>query len=116
VITYKNRIISTGYVGSLLGEPHCLDEGCLIDPKTGGCIRTNHAEVNALHFIADGILRDMDEMSLYTTLSPCYNCARDIHIFGIPKVIYLVEYRKTEGIELLRSNGVYIEKYSGRIA
>ncbi|WP_233149497.1 deaminase, partial [Staphylococcus aureus] len=45
-IVKDNRIIAGGYNGSVAGEVHCIDEGCLIED--GHCIRTIHAEMNAL--------------------------------------------------------------------
>ena len=44
-IVKDNRIIVGGYNGSVVGEVHCIDEGCLIED--GHCIRTIHAEMNA---------------------------------------------------------------------
>jgi deoxycytidylate deaminase len=35
------NIIAGGYNGSVAGEVHCIDEGCLIED--GHCIRTIHA-------------------------------------------------------------------------
>ncbi len=42
-IVKDNRIIAGGYNGSVAGEVHCIDEGCLIED--GHCIRTIHAEI-----------------------------------------------------------------------
>jgi dCMP deaminase len=45
-IVRDKRIIAGGYNGSISGGVHCIDEGCyLID---GHCVRTIHAEMNAL--------------------------------------------------------------------
>lgn len=46
VITKNNEIIATGYNGAVKGEDHCIDHGCLI--QDGHCIRTIHAEMNAI--------------------------------------------------------------------
>lgn len=50
VIARHGRIIVTGYNGSPPGEPHCLDAGCQMED--GHCIRTIHAEANAIAFAA----------------------------------------------------------------
>lgn len=46
VVSDDNRILSTGYNGSLPGELHCIDVGCLM--VNGHCERTVHAETNAV--------------------------------------------------------------------
>src|SRR6266567_9169187 len=51
VLVKDRHILSTGYVGSIPGEPHCTDVGCLIETLADGderCIRTIHAEQNAI--------------------------------------------------------------------
>jgi len=100
VIARETRVISTGYVGAPAGMPHCLDVGCLIDPHTGGCIRTLHAEANAIAFAArKGIATEGS--TLYTTLSPCLACAKLIVPAGIACVKYSSEYRDKSGVEYL---------------
>jgi dCMP deaminase len=106
IIVKNNRIISTGYVGSPPGEDHCLDHGCLIG-EHGGCVRTIHAEVNAINFARlNGV--NLKGAELYCTLSPCENCAEEIVKAGITVVHFNHVYRKTEGIELLSKGGVGI--------
>lgn len=50
VIARDGRIIVTGYNGSPPGLNHCLDVGC--DMVENHCIRTTHAEANAIAFAA----------------------------------------------------------------
>jgi dCMP deaminase len=50
VITKDGRILSLGYNGSPPGQPHCIDVGC--EMEYGHCIRTIHAEANAIAFAA----------------------------------------------------------------
>lgn len=106
VIVKDNRIISTGYVGSPAGMPHCTDVGCEFGPD-GGCIRTAHAEANAVAFAAkNGI--SVDGATLYCTLSSCYTCAKLIINAGIKHVVYLHDYRDTKGVNLLQAAGVEV--------
>lgn len=111
VISPEGRIISTGYTGSPRGLPHCIDEGCIIGPD-GGCIRTIHAEQGAISYAARYGTK-LDNSTLYTTLSPCLNCAKSIISAGIIKVVYLVKYRDENGIKLLKGAGIIVEE--GRI-
>lgn len=109
VIAKDGRIISTGYVGSPSGLPHCTDVGCLPGPD-GGCTRTIHAEVNAISFAARyGIATD--EATLYCTHSPCANCSRSIINAGIVRVVYENDYRLSDGKDLLKLAGVEVVKH-----
>jgi len=116
IITMQDRIISTGYVGSKPGESHCLDEGCIIDPKTGGCIRTIHAERNAIDFAKENIKNSILECKLYVTISPCLDFAEYIVDTHIDHVIYLIKYRDTGPLDYLKECGVKVSQYKGRTA
>ena len=104
VIAREGRIISTGYNGAPAGLPHCLDVGCQEGPD-GACLRTVHAELNAIVMAAKfGI--SVEGATLYCTSSPCPVCAKAIINAGIEKVLYRNEYRLPEGLGLLRTAGV----------
>lgn len=104
VLAKGGRTISTGYNGAPSGLPHCNDSNCKNRPQ---CKRTVHAEMNAILFAARyGISTEGAE--LYTTHSPCIDCAKAIINAGIRAVYYLNEYRSQEGIELLKSAGVKV--------
>lgn len=95
VLVRGNQILSTGYAGSIRGQPHCFEIGCLIDEKTGGCVRTVHAETNAILQAAQhGVA--LSGATLYSTLSPCLACFKAAANGGIARVIYSVEYRTIE--------------------
>lgn len=101
IIARDFRIISTGYNGSPSGMPHCpLDE----EP---GCDRTVHAEANAIVYAArQGIATE--GATLYTTLSPCVECAKLIVNAGIQQVYYAEAYRIPDGIQYLMDAGVNV--------
>lgn len=106
VVTKDNRIVSTGYVGSPTGMPHCIDVGCEIGP-TGGCERTVHAEANAIAFAAKhGI--SMDGATMYCTHAPCYTCAKLVINSGVKEFIFHHWYREDRGLILLIRAGVEV--------
>ncbi|MFA5543531.1 MAG: dCMP deaminase family protein [Bacilli bacterium] len=109
VIVKEGRIVSTGYVGSPSGLPHCIDDGCIIG-EDGGCVRTVHAEAGAIAFAAKAGI-SLQESIMYVTLSPCLSCSKLIINAGIRRVIFLEQYRKTDGIELLNMAGIEVNRY-----
>lgn len=104
IVNDDNRIVSTGYNGSVSGNPHCDDIGHKM--REGHCIRTIHAEMNALLYCArEGI--SVKNCTAYVTHFPCLNCTKALIQAGIKKIIYREGYRMDEfAIELLRGNNV----------
>ena len=101
VIAKHGRVLVSGFTGVPAGLPHCIDVGCDIDPETGGCIRTSHAEANAITWAArNGIM--IYGAELFTTLAPCISCAKLIITSGISKVYYGEPYRDDRGIAILK--------------
>ena len=107
VIVRDGRVVSTGYVGSPAGTPHCLDEGCITD-STGSCIRTVHAEANAIAFAAKVGIK-LEGSTLYCTHRPCLSCAKLIVNAGIKEVKYLSRYGSEAGEQLLAAAGVHVK-------
>jgi len=69
----------------------------------------HHAERNLLGF-ANKYGIATNNCTVYVTLSPCLECAKQMEIAGIVRVVYLKEYRDTAGIEYLRSRGISCEQ------
>ncbi|AVK64771.1 ComE operon protein 2 [Lactobacillus sp. CBA3606] len=88
-IVRDKRIIAGGYNGSVSGDVHCIDEGCyLVD---GHCMRTIHAEMNAILQCAKfGAATDGAE--IYVTDFPCLQCTKMLLQAGIKKIHYLRNY------------------------
>ena len=85
VIVRNRTILSTGYNGSPRGLAHCDDVGHEI--VDGHCVRTVHAEANAIAQAAkNGV--SIDNSVLYTTASPCYDCFKLLVNAGIARVVY----------------------------
>jgi len=106
LLVKQNHILSTGYVGSPAGVPHCDDVGHeFIDSYEENeegeielrqhCVRTVHAEQNAISQAAKfGI--SVDGATLYSTMFPCYVCAKMLVNVGIRKVIAEYDYQSSE--------------------
>jgi dCMP deaminase len=113
IIAIDGRPVSVGYAGAPSGLPHCVNHGCIAGPD-GGCIRTQHAEANAIAFAArKGI--STEKATIYTTVSPCLACAKLIINAGITEVRFLELYRKMEGLELLDQLGISCEQLRFRM-
>ena len=105
-ILVKDRmIISDGYNGTPSGfENVCEDENGVTKPYV------LHAEANAITKVAKSSNSSLGA-TLYVTASPCMECAKLIIQAGISRVVYLEEYRITDGVDLLRRAGVQVEKF-----
>jgi dCMP deaminase len=94
VIVRDKTILSTGYNGSLRGAAHCDESGH--DMENGHCVRTVHAEANAVAQAAkNGVALDNSE--IYVTASPCLACFKLVANCGI-KVVYYKEFYRDERI------------------
>jgi dCMP deaminase len=94
VIVRDKTILSTGYNGSLRGAPHCDEVGH--DMENGHCVRTVHAEANAVaQSSRNGVMIDNSE--IYITASPCLTCFKLIANSGI-RVVYYKEFYRDERI------------------
>lgn len=109
-IVRDKRIIAGGYNGSVSGDVHCIDEGCYI--VNGHCLRTIHAEMNAILQCAKlGVQTDGAE--IYVTHFPCLQCMKMLLQAGIKKVYYLEDYRNDPyAIHLLEEMAIPYEKVS----
>lgn len=120
IIVKDNRLISAGYVGAPAGDKHCDDIGHLMEYRTmvnlaiqrntqeysTHCIRTVHAELNAILQAARfGIA--VEGATMYCTMMPCYECAKAIVNAGIKKVIAVHPYQNQQrSIFLFRRTGL----------
>ena len=109
VIVRDKTILSTGYNGSIKGLQHCDEIGHeMVD---GHCVRTTHAEANAIVQAAkNGV--SINNAEMYVTASPCYNCFKLIANSGINTIYYdefyrddiIIQYAVEAGIELKALN------------
>lgn len=103
-IVREKRIIAGGYNGSVSGSVHCMDEGCYV--IDGHCVRTVHAEANALLQCAKfGV--PTENAHIYVTHYPCLQCCKQLIQSGIKKVFYAQDYHNHDyAVELFNEAGV----------
>ncbi len=96
VIVRDREILATGYNGSIGGTPHCDDVGHLM--VEGHCVRTVHAEINAIAQAAKhGV--SIQDAAIYVTARPCWNCFKVLANSGIKDIYYYESYRDDSNIE-----------------
>lgn len=86
VITRENRILSTGYLGSASGLPHCFEVGHDKAGEENYCRRTIHAEHNAITQALNFNI-PLEGATMYCELEPCSSCAKMAGSLGIKKII-----------------------------
>jgi dCMP deaminase len=107
VIVRDKNILATGYNGSIRGLGHCDEEGHMLED--GHCVRTIHAEANAVIQAAKNGVR-IEGASIYVTASPCWGCFKMIANAGLNRIVYgefyrdqrIFEFAQKLGIELLK--------------
>lgn len=105
-IVRDRRIIAGGYNGSITGDEHCIDQGCYVIDNH--CVRTIHAEMNALLQCAK-YGTSTNGADLYVTHFPCLPCTKSIIQAGIKRIYYAKDYKNNPyAIDLLQKAGVEI--------
>jgi dCMP deaminase len=90
VIVRDKNILATGYNGSIRELAHCSDAGH--EMENDHCVRTIHAEANAIVQAARNGVR-IENSEVYVTASPCYDCFKMIANAGITAIYYAEFYR-----------------------
>ena len=108
-------VVSTGYNGSVRGLAHCDEVGH--DMVDGHCVRTIHAEVNAVCNAARHGHK-LDGATAYQNYFPCYNCFKTMANAGIRRIVFSKYYGgedshaskrvKSEAVKA----GILLEHYS----
>lgn len=108
IVDANHQVLATGYNGSLPGQPHCDDVGH--DMKDGHCVRTVHAEANAIAQAArKGV--SLEGATLYTNTYPCWPCFKLLVSAGVAAVVYDDEYR-TDPRVMSAAGAVTIERFA----
>jgi len=103
VIVRDRTILSTGYNGSVRGLPHCDEVGHMMED--GHCVRTIHAEANAIIQAAKNGTR-IDGAGIYVTASPCWNCFKTIANAGLTRIVFGEFYRDPRIFEMSNLIGI----------
>jgi len=103
VIVREKAVLATGYNGSLRGLPHCTEVGCLME--NGHCVRTVHAEANAI-LQAARYGASLDGAHIYVTASPCWNCFKLIANAGLARIYFGEFYRDDRIRDFARDAGI----------
>lgn len=86
LVDKNKRLIGAGYNGSLPGDPHCDEVGHLM--VEGHCIRTLHAEVNAImHSVGD-----LEGATAYVLGTPCIDCVKKLLAKKVKRILFTREY------------------------
>lgn len=110
VIARDKTILSTGYNGSIRGLAHCDEVGHLMDD--GHCVRTVHAEANAIAQAArNGVA--IEGAEIYITASPCWGCFRLLANSGIRRIYYGEFYRDARIHDFAEEAGIELVDLSG---
>jgi dCMP deaminase len=106
VLVRDKRILATGYNGSPAGLPHCDEAGHLM--VDGHCVRTLHAEQNA---IIQSALHGISSQgaTAYVTHQPCLTCAKMLINAGVQRVVYAGNYLDMHSRQFLAEANVQLE-------
>ena len=108
ILVMNNHIIGMGYVGSIRGDEHCDEQkdeptNCLLVPNNGeygsgdktSCIRTMHAEMNAIlnmQYPLYTVPYTERNITCYSTYQPCLNCLKALLQIGVRNFVYRNPY------------------------
>jgi dCMP deaminase len=106
VIVRDQSILATGYNGSVKGTPHCDSHGHIMED--GHCVRTVHAEANAVAQAAKrGV--SLEGGTAYVTCCPCRGCFQLLANAGVREIIYAESYRNEAISQMALEAGVKVK-------
>jgi len=108
VIVRDKTILATGYNGSVRGLPHCDEAGHMMED--GHCVRTIHAEINAIVQAARHGTA-IDGSTLFVTASPCWPYFRTIANTGIRRIVFGEFYRDERVFEVAQALGIELVEH-----
>lgn len=112
VIVRDKTILSTGYNGSVRGLPHCDEVGHMMED--GHCVRTIHAEINAIIQAAKNGTR-VEGAALYVTASPCWSCFKATCNAGVKRIVFGEFYRDERIFEVSQTLGIELVHLDAKV-
>ncbi len=109
VLVKNKNVIATGYNGSIPGDDHCEDAGCLL--VDNHCVRTVHAEMNALIQAAKRG-HAVEGAAAYVTNMSCTTCAKALISAGVKRIVVFSDYHDTLATEFFKKAKVSVEKHA----
>ncbi len=109
VLVLEKRILTTGFNGSPSGQAHCDEIGHLM--VDGHCVRTIHAETNA---IIQAALHGISTRGAicYVTHLPCIHCTKALINAGITRIVYGEAYRMDENaVAFLKAANIQVVQH-----
>jgi len=104
VIVPESGMLSMGFNGMASGGANEWEYSDSGNPEVV------HAELNSLgKMLEQGV--SAKGSTVYTTLVCCLDCAKLLVRAKVNRVVYLEEYRKTEGLEYLKKYKIIVEKF-----
>ncbi len=108
VVVKDKRILATGYNGAPAGMRHC-DHRLDRDVLNGHCLRSTHAEQNAIVQAAKhGIA--IAGSSVYCTDQPCLTCAKLLINASIGRIVFEQAYPDELAAGMLGEAGIELER------
>ena len=109
VLVKNKNVIATGYNGSIPGDDHCEDVGCLVIDNH--CVRTVHAEMNALIQAAKRG-NSVEGATAYITNMSCTTCAKALISAGIIRICIFSDFHDTLAYEFFKKAKVKVDKHA----
>lgn len=105
VIVKNNSIISYGYNGTAEGEHNSCEDSY-------GCTHSDvdHAEDNALAKLISSP-ESAEGSTVYVTDAPCKKCARLIVRSKVSRVVYLSDYKVTDGVDYMNRKELMVDNF-----
>ena len=103
IVVTASGMIAPGFNGHASGGPNEWEDTGEPNPEVV------HAELNALgKMLEQGV--SASGCTVYTTLSPCLECAKLLVRAKVARVVYKREYRCSDGLDYLEKYGVEVEQ------